>query len=617
MKLKYFLLLIFIIQLSPITTHAQTSQEILQQEQLLKQQNARIERQADRDKLEKEIESEKLDLISNFKIEEQDDDLSLQPQNCFKLKSVTYINFTILLPRHERKLSKPFINKCITPNLLTNITRNVTNFYINKGYVTTRAFVNPQNIKTGGLEVIIMEGKLEKIEFDYDVNQEFEGLGSDNNPSYESERKTERPTKTTLHNLSSKSQILTSFGLLEGKILNIRDIEQGLDQLNRLSSNNAVMKIVPSQKQGYSKIIISKNKKSRITRARLSANNSGQEQTGLYNGKIILEQDNLLKVNDSIYAMYTKNLSSNDSRDSKSFYGSIDIPFGYWNFSTSYIGSSYLNTVQGTNQTIVTTGKSNFKTFKLQRKIFRNKRNKIGLFTSLNLKDTKSFIEDVINDTGSRKLSIMSTGLTHSISSAKIGYINYTLSHVFGITDFGAKEDTGIQDDFIPQAQYKKYTLDVSYYKPFKIKAQNISFQSYFSGQYSEDPLFSSEQIIIGDQYSVRGFRAKSSLGDSGFYIQNNLNYSLPPFIKNKLNITNALQKTELFLGYDYGYVKQKGGADASYGEGKGILQGFATGLRFKGKYLQFDVTYAKTLRTESYIPEGSEIYANITIRVW
>jgi hemolysin activation/secretion protein len=327
-----------------------TPQQELNQETLLRQQQARIQRQVERDKLQKEIASEKLDLLSDFQ-EKEDirDDKIKEPQICFKLKSITYQNSTILSKRQKLKLSKGFIGRCITPKLLTQITRNVTNFYIDRGYVTTRAFVNPQNIKTGRLEILIMEGKLESIEFDSDIK-----------------------------NFFTLSQITHAFGRIKGKILNIRDIEQGLDQLNRLSSNNATMKIVPSQKQGYSKIIISKNKQSRTTRVRLGANNSGQKQTGLYNGKIILEQDNLLKLSDSIYAVYTHDLADrSDDRNSKNLYTSINVPFGYWNFSTSYIDSTYLNTIQGTNTTIKTSGKSTFNTFKVERKIFRNKKNKI------------------------------------------------------------------------------------------------------------------------------------------------------------------------------------------------------------------------------------------------
>ena len=508
-----FVIISFVVMMQ--VSYAQTQQD-LNQETLLRQQQARIQRQVERDKLQKEIASEQSDLLSDFQEKEAENEEAMgSDKECFTLKSITYQNSTILSKRQKLKLSQGFIGKCITPKLLTQITRKITNFYIDRGYVTTRAFVNPQNIKTGMLEILIMEGKLESIEFDSGIK-----------------------------NFFTLSQITHAFGRIKGKILNIRDIEQGLDQLNRLSSNNATMKIVPSQKQGYSKIIISKNKQSRTTRVRLGANNSGQKQTGLYNGKIILEQDNFFKLSDSIYAVYTHDLADrSEDRNSKNLYTSINIPFGYWNFSTSYIDSTYLNTIQGTNTTIKTSGKSTFNTFKLMRKIFRNKKNKVGLFTSLDLKNTKSYVEDVINDVGSRKLSIMKLGLNHSINSSKYGYFNYTLAHVFGITNFGAKEDIGALDEFTPHAQYKKYTLDISCYKPFKLKNQSFYFQSYLSSQYSEDPLFSSEQIIIGDQYSVRGYREKSVLGDSGFYVTNNINYQLPPFLSGSFDVFN-LNKT-------------------------------------------------------------------------
>lgn len=223
----------------------------------------------------------------------------------------------------------------------------------------------------------------------------------------------------------------------------------------------------------------------------------------MYNGRIMLEQDNLLKVNDSIVAVFShdldnsKNLDGSNKKGNKNIYTNINLPFGMWNASSSFVSSSYLSTIKGTNDIIKTSGESSFQNYKLERKVFRNQTSKVGVFTSLQLKDTKSFIEDVVNDSGSRKLSVLSFGINHSLTS-KLGYFDYTATYFQGIRQFSAKEDKGVFGEFTPKAQYKKYTFDVSYYKPFKIKNQSFYFQSFLSSQYSEDPLFASEQIIIG-----------------------------------------------------------------------------------------------------------------------
>ena len=63
------------------------------------------------------------------------------------------------------------MGKCITMSLLENISRKATNLYIDKGYITTRAFVKPSDVRNGVVEMFIAEGKLEKIVFTEDVEE--------------------------------------------------------------------------------------------------------------------------------------------------------------------------------------------------------------------------------------------------------------------------------------------------------------------------------------------------------------------------------------------------------------------------------------------------------------
>ena len=586
-----------------VTVHiAHGGERELNPDILLKQQQILLERQINQQEIQKRIENSPSTL--EIQQSESNEVLIQNQQQCFKLTEISFINAKLLSKREQDKLTKPFVGKCITLDTIQHIMRQTTNYYTKRGYITSRAFINPQDITTGKLEVVIVEGKIDEIEFEGQNNQlpnQFP-IGIH---------------KGAIDGFLSQTQIISAFGGIKERRLNIKDIERGLEQLNRLSSNNATMQIVPSQQEEYSKIIISKNIKDKTTRLRLGLNNAGQQQTGMYNGKVIFEQENLAKINDSIMVVFTHDIDGDySSKKSQNIYANINIPFGKWNVSTALVESSYLSTINGTNTTFKVSGKSSIQTYKLERKIFRNAKNRISVFSSMNLKNTQSFIEDALNDVGSRRLSVLSTGFNHNIIS-KLGYFDYTLARLQGLNNFGAKSDSAITNDFTPMAQYEKYIIDINYYKNFNIGNQKFFVTSNINGQYSQNPLFASEQIIIGDQYSVRGFRAKSALGDDGMFIQNNINYTMPAFLTDKLNINSVIKKTEIFAGYDYGYVRQKGGTTASFGQGKAILSGVAIGTRFKGKIAQFDITYAHTLNTEDFIPSGWEIYGNLTVRLW
>lgn len=118
-------------------------------------------------------------------------------------------------------------------------------------------------------------------------------------------------------------------------------------------------------------------------------------------------------------------------------------------------------------------------------------------------------------------------------------YGNFTYHE--GIKRFGAESDEEKGEDS-PKAQFQKYTVDLSWYKPFMIKEQRFSYRVSFSGQYSDDILYSSEKLGIGDDTTVSGFKENSIMGDKGFYIRNEIGYSY--------------KSLEPFIAYDYGRVK-------------------------------------------------------------
>jgi len=130
---------------------------------------------------------------------------------------------------------------------------------------TVQVVVPKQNIQSGNLELKILEGKINEVIF------------GDNH-------------------FTDKMQEFTAFGFIEGNTLNLKDINQGLYQINRLQSNNATMKIEPAVTEGESKVYIA-NQKKFPARATIGYDNLGNEFTGIHRTNFSGVLDNLLSLN--------------------------------------------------------------------------------------------------------------------------------------------------------------------------------------------------------------------------------------------------------------------------------------------------------------------------------
>ncbi|MCZ2996007.1 hypothetical protein NYY81_18425, partial [Acinetobacter baumannii] len=73
-------------------------------------------------------------------------------------------------------------------------------------------------------------------------------------------------------------QLAMSFPGKQGELLNLREIEQMVDQLNRLPSNQAQMELAPGKAVGGSDVLV-KNTPQKPWRVGLSRHNGGQRST--------------------------------------------------------------------------------------------------------------------------------------------------------------------------------------------------------------------------------------------------------------------------------------------------------------------------------------------------
>ncbi|GLZ86015.1 hypothetical protein Pres01_20660 [Metapseudomonas resinovorans] len=161
--------------------------------------------------------------------------------HCFEIRQIDIQGATLLTQGKRDELLAPFIGHCLGVPQLNELLKLITGHYLDRGYVTTRAYLPQQDLSTGRLKIIVIEGKLE-------------GLDSSE--------------------LASDRELAMSFPGRTGEVLNLRELEQLVDHLNRLPSRQAQLELVPSDQVGGSRMHL-KGSREKAWRASATRNNDG------------------------------------------------------------------------------------------------------------------------------------------------------------------------------------------------------------------------------------------------------------------------------------------------------------------------------------------------------
>lgn len=380
-----------------------------------------------------------------------------------------------------------------------------------------------------------------------------------------------------------------------GELLNLRQIEQMVDQLNRLPSNQAQMELTPGKAVGGSEVVV-RNAPQKPWRVGLSRSNDGQRSTGEQQWGSSLEWDSPLGLADQLVLRGSHDAISDHQKTSRSAMLYYNLPFGWWNLSYSYSQSEYRSLGEASGFNFKQDGDSQNHQLRLERVIHRDAMSKTSLNTGLSYLRTNNFIEDSKLDTSSNRLSEAQFGINHG---RRVGnaFVNVDLGMQNGIGAFDAqgedqRSSTGKR---LPNARYRKYTATVSYLQPFKLWGESLVFSSLVTGQRSEDLLFSSQRMSLGSQSSIRGYKDQSLNGDSGYYWRNDVRWSRPVAWD---WLQPVLAEYGLGLAYDVGAIRHD-----RYNSGQsGRLSSDAVELFARGKHLSASVTFAHSLERPAAI---------------
>lgn len=504
---------------------------------------------------------------------------SQEGDGCVDVKEIEVEGSNSLSASEVADLITPFRGRCLGLSDLNELMRAISQVYVDRGMVAARPYLPPQDMRDGVLKLVVIEGKVESIEPDPSDSGRALGL-----------------------------ELAMAFPSVIDRPLDLRDIEQGLDQLNRLRSNSASMTLEPGRAQGGTRVVVHNQPKKRW-RLGGGVNNSGQESTGRNKAQVNGELDDGLGVNDFLSLTADRStFYEEDWRGSRSINGFFSLPYGYWTLSLSASYFDYRSPVQGLSQVYRSSGNSKTQKAELERVLHRDADGKTSASLLYRTYAANSYFNDSRLSASSYALSVGGVGLAHS-RKVLDGVLSLRGTWERGLDTGHTKTDADALAKDSPHAQFDKVTADLSYFRPFSVADLSFAYSGAVHGQWSKDTLYSPERISLGGQYSVRGFDSQYISGDVGAYWRNEVSLTLPETGQSWLD--EGLGRVTPFIAYDAGALR----SDAKDSYERGVVSGWAAGLRTEGGTVALSLTYAQGLSAPAFIHKRDhEAYLSLTV---
>ena len=580
--ITYIFLVFSILSFSDSFNENEDERTILKQEQ-----------RSEQERLQKEFQQRE-DNFNQLKTEKQE--ISVDEIK-FHISQINLEDNEKLLNEIEKeKILGKYLDRDLGSTDITNLITELTNRLIEKGYVTSTASLSENNnLNSETLNLKIISGKIEKIILNED---------------------------DSLDKLKKYFLVSTK----EEKVLNVRDLDTTTENFNYLEANNMTMEIIPSDKENYSIIKLKNEMKDKFTISLLTNNYGEDNQNGIWRGGTSINIDSPLGIGDRVYFSYMtvhkKKADRSWKRTTESLKPGEILPIGpkgydpakdtlpykreldLYNFRytmkfrdyTLSLGSSRSENISSfyTPTTIydMETMSSSF-SVNLDKILWRNQKSKLSLGVGLKRKHNKSYIEDTL--LSDRILTIGDISL-NGTTAFYGGIFGITLDYERGLRALGASNT--------PKAEFKKYSLNLNYYKPLTKK---LVYRFNTLTSHSKDVLYASEKQSIGGVGSVPGYHRRGNImGDRAIEIENELSY--------KIIDSEKIGRLSPYISYSYGAVRNNKNPSVY---GKGYVSGASIGLRYSMKYLDIDLAYAKALSHSSYIkPRDREIYFSTSLKI-
>jgi hemolysin activation/secretion protein len=457
----------------------------------------------------------------------------------------------------------PALGRCLGSAGINVVLARVQDSVIARGYVTTRVLAGPQDLGTGTLVLTIVAGRVAALRFAEPV-----------------------PAHASLRNAVPKAP---------GHLLNLRDIEQGLENLQRVPTASADIRIAPAMAEGAgpgdSDLVVNWQQR-RPLRASLSIDDAGSEATGRLQANGTLSWDSPLGVHDLFYVNAGRGVFNGSGKRSRNWTAHYDAPWGRWAFGATAGGYDYRQTVPGAFEDYAYSGASTHAEMRVGRLLFRNATTRVDVHGLGWRRATRNYIDDTEILVQRRATAGWAVGMGwrqfmgRATFDAGVDYRRGTGAfHALHAPEEAFGEGTSRLRVFNAQARLVA---------PLGLGRQSLRYLASWRAQWNRSALVPQDRFAIGGRYSVRGFDGEASLsGDRGWWLRNEIELALGG-------------GQAFYTALDHGHVA--GGAAARW-QPAHDLTGAAIGLRGGWHGLTWDSFVGVPVRAPAHFPTASTTY--------
>ena len=450
--------------------------------------------------------------------------------------------------------------RCLGSQGVTLLIQRVQQALVEQGYITSHVQVPKQDLNSGELVLQVNEGRVARIRT-------------------ESGDETETPLPRLI------------WAVREGRILNLRDIEQSSDNLQRLPSLKSKIQIEPGEAPGTSDLAVNMQA-SRPLRGGWSVDDGGSRNTGKLQGNATVSWDNPLGLGDLFYFTKGQDLGDKDNgpRGSRNQIVHYSVPWGYWLLGATFSDNQYKQTVYGPFESYLYSGTSNQKELALSRVVYRNAISKTTASGKSFVRQSNNYIADLEVRVQRQRATGWEAGLQH-LHYFEAGTLTAQMAYRRGNATAGTPEGEGGSGQSTERIRLTTGLLHWA--MPLNTDGHAWQYSAQVQWQRAQIRHTPQDQFCLGSRATVRGFNGQQTLcGDRGQLWRQELATGLPAAIHQVLPFFSGMQ---VYAALDAGRTSSPGQENAYR------LSGMAVGLRGSHKVndaypLQWDVFVGKPL---------------------
>lgn len=452
-----------------------------------------------------EDDSKKKDVIKG--------NLTYNPQ--FKLNKIIFQGNTVYTDKKLSKLADGLVGKDVHLDDVMDLTIKISRYYQSNGYLTSYAYIAPQEITDGVVVINIKESKVAQKDI---VGNRWE-------------------KEAYLKNIA-----LGGKGLSEDKVFNSKDLQGAMKNINKEAYLKGTAEITKNKDDDT---VLKLNVADRFPlKLNFGWDDFGRNATGRQRVTGIAGLDNVTGNGDKIY------VGTILSQDSTGALAGYQIPIGPYGtrLALDYSYSSVCIGGDARDQGLNITGHATDYAVRLIQPIINTATKEVSASISVDaLNANNNYNSNSSLDTN-YNLRVLRTGL-FGMFDDKHGRTISSIGADMGVTALGASDniDGGRQSAF--------YKLIASIARIQRLPKSCLGIIR-LNGQYSPQSLFAAEQMYLGGVYSVRGYQPSELLGDYGMNGTFELRTPVPGLQKVlPKKVKSWSDKIKLAAFLDWGYV--------------------------------------------------------------